>query len=74
MEWLPDLDMSPDERWAGFGIPIGLAFFMRTTVAGGVVALYPSPAGATESELDLGMGGARRRQPRARGWSPTPRP
>jgi len=51
--WLPDLEMSGD-RWASFGIPIGLAFFMRSTVAGGVVALYPSPAGATESELDMG--------------------
>ena len=44
----------PDERWASFAIPIGLAFFMRSSVAGGVVALYPSPAGATESQLDLG--------------------
>ena len=35
-----------DERWAGFDIPIGLAFFMRSTDAGGVVAMYPSPAGA----------------------------
>jgi hypothetical protein len=50
--WLPDLDMS-DERWASFAIPIGLAFFMRSSVAEGVVGLYPSPAGATESELDL---------------------
>ena len=51
VEWLPDLEMSP-ERWAGFDIPIGLAFFMRSTAAGGVVAMYPSPAGATESPLD----------------------
>lgn len=51
--WLPDLEMT-DERWASFGIPIGLAFFMRSSTAGKVVALYPSPAGATESELDLG--------------------
>jgi hypothetical protein len=50
--WLPDLDLS-EERWASFAIPIGLAFFMRSSVAGGVVGLYPSPAGATESELDL---------------------
>lgn len=51
-EWLPALDLS-EERWASFGIPIGLAFFMRSSVAGGVVGMYPSPAGATESELDL---------------------
>ena len=50
--WLPELDLS-EERWASFAIPIGLAFFMRSSVAGGVVGLYPSPAGATESELDL---------------------
>jgi hypothetical protein len=48
--WLGDLNL-PEEVWAGFQIPIGLAFFMESTVAGCVVALYPSPAGATESEL-----------------------
>ena len=37
-----------DELWARFRIPIGLAFFLRGR-GGGVVALYPSPAGATES-------------------------
>jgi hypothetical protein len=48
--WLPDLDV-PDDLWAGFQIPIGLAFFMVSTVTECVVAMYPSPAGATESEL-----------------------
>jgi hypothetical protein len=48
--WLPDLDV-PDDLWASFQIPIGLAFFMDSTVTACVVALYPSPAGATESEL-----------------------
>jgi hypothetical protein len=42
-----------DELWGSFQIPIGLAFLMRSTVTGGVVAFYPSPAGATESELAL---------------------
>jgi hypothetical protein len=42
-----------DELWAQFQIPIGLAFFFISEAAGGVVALYPSPAGATESELYL---------------------
>ncbi len=51
--WLEDMTV-PDDLWARFGIPIGLAFFMRSTQAGAVVALYPSPAGATECELDLG--------------------
>jgi hypothetical protein len=41
------------ELWGALQIPIGLAFFMRSTVTGGVVAFYPSPAGATESELSL---------------------
>ncbi len=42
-----------DEQWASFQIPIGLAFFMVSAETGSVVGLYPSPAGATESELDL---------------------
>jgi Family of unknown function (DUF5947) len=50
--WLEDLDLS-DEAWASFGIPIGLAFFIRSSATGEVGALYPSPAGATECELDL---------------------
>jgi Fe-S cluster biogenesis protein NfuA len=48
--WLPGLEL-PDEVWASFQIPIGLAFFMESSIAGCVVALYPSPGGATESEL-----------------------
>jgi hypothetical protein len=50
--WLDDFALS-DEQWASFQIPIGLAFFMLSTVSDGVIALYPSPAGATECELDL---------------------
>ncbi len=50
--WLDELRMT-DEQWAAFGLPIGLAFFMISSVTGTVIALYPSPAGATESELDL---------------------
>ena len=48
--WLDDFDL-PDEIWAAFEIPIGLAFFLDSSASGGVVALYPSPAGATESGL-----------------------
>jgi Family of unknown function (DUF5947) len=51
--WLRDLDL-PDDLWAEFQIPIGLAFFLRSSADGHVVGLYPSPAGATECELDLG--------------------
>lgn len=50
--WLEPFDLD-DELWARFQIPIGLAFFMRSTVGGSIVAFYPSPAGATESELEL---------------------
>ena len=56
--WLPDLELS-DEHWASFRIPIGLAFFFQSSAGGpeghgGLVAFYPSPAGTTECELDLG--------------------
>jgi Family of unknown function (DUF5947) len=51
MQLLEGFDLS-DELWAMFQIPIGLTFFF-VTEASGVVALYPSPAGATESELYL---------------------
>jgi uncharacterized protein DUF5947 len=51
--WLEGFTL-PDELWAAFRIPIGLVFFFRSSTAGGVVAMYPSPAGTTESELDLG--------------------
>jgi hypothetical protein len=50
--WLEPFALS-DELWAAFQIPIGLAFFLRSTSTGAVVAMYPSPAGATECELDL---------------------
>jgi hypothetical protein len=50
--WLEDFAIA-DEIWSSFQIPIGLAFLMRSSVSGGVVALYPSPVGATESELEL---------------------
>ena len=35
-------------------IPVGVVFFMRNSGLGRVAAFYPGPAGATESELDLG--------------------
>ncbi len=50
--WLEQFECD-DETWGRFQIPIGLAFFMRSSLTGGVVAFYPSPAGATESELSL---------------------
>lgn len=43
----------PDDQWDALGLPIDLAFFVRTTPEGRIVALYPSPAGPTESQLAL---------------------
>ncbi len=43
-----------DEQWESFSLPINLAFFFRSTPAGKVVALYPSPGGAVESLLPMG--------------------
>jgi hypothetical protein len=42
-----------DTQWDSLMIPIGMAFFFHGTAAGKTLALYPSPAGATESLLDL---------------------
>jgi hypothetical protein len=50
--WLEDFDLS-EELWASLRIPIGLAFFMRSSSVGRIVGMYPSPAGATECELEL---------------------
>lgn len=43
----------PDEAWERLLIPVNMAFFFRSTAADRVLALYPSPAGATESLLEL---------------------
>jgi len=42
-----------DAQWDALLIPIGIAFFFKSTPESRVIALYPSPAGATESLLDL---------------------
>jgi Family of unknown function (DUF5947) len=49
---LPDFRMT-DGQWDSLLIPIQLAFFFHSTPDGKVLALYPSPAGATESLLSL---------------------
>ncbi len=51
--WLEDFRL-PDDLWGRLQIPIGLAFFIFSSATDSVIALYPSPAGATESELELG--------------------
>lgn len=42
-----------DVQWEELRIPVEMAFFFHSTPAGRVVAFYPSPAGATESALEL---------------------
>nr|WP_239028438.1 DUF5947 family protein [Pseudonocardia acidicola] len=54
----------PDAQWDELQIPVGMAFFLHNSAQGSVVACYPSPAGATESELTLdawstGLGASR---------------
>jgi hypothetical protein len=49
---LADFQLS-DAQWDGLMLPIGMAFFFHSSAAGKVTALYPSPAGATESLLAL---------------------
>ncbi len=52
IEALADFRLT-DAQWEGLGIPIGLAFFFRNGTTGKIAAVYPSPAGATESLLAL---------------------
>ena len=49
---LPDFQLSEAE-WSGLMIPINMAFFFRSSLEDRTIALYPSPAGATESLLPL---------------------
>ncbi len=49
---LPDFQLT-DGQWDSLMIPIQMAFFFNSTVTKKIVAVYPSPAGATESLLDL---------------------
>jgi hypothetical protein len=52
IRFLKDFRLS-DAQWNGLSIPISLAFFFSSSVTGRVVAIYPSPAGPTESLLDF---------------------
>ncbi len=42
-----------DHEWDSLLIPINLAFFVHSSAAERMIALYPSPGGAMESSLDL---------------------
>jgi hypothetical protein len=49
---LPDFQIN-DAEWESLSLPINLAFFFYNTPNQKMVAMYPSPAGATESLLPL---------------------
>jgi hypothetical protein len=49
-EFLPDFRLT-DLAWQALDLPIGMAFFVQSSAAGRVLALYPSPAGATEAPV-----------------------
>jgi hypothetical protein len=49
---LADFHLS-DGQWESLMVPINMVFFFRSTPDARVVAFYPSPAGATESQLPL---------------------
>ncbi|WP_093785888.1 DUF5947 family protein [Actinacidiphila guanduensis] len=55
---IPDRYLSDPGRevgaagWQALGVPVGVAFFFRNSALDRMVALYPSPAGATESEIE----------------------
>jgi hypothetical protein len=49
---LANFQMS-DAQWDSLMLPINMAFFYRSSPEARVVAMYPSPAGATESLLPL---------------------
>ncbi|MGD1093936.1 MAG: DUF5947 family protein [Bryobacteraceae bacterium] len=52
IRFLPDFRMT-DSQWDRLMMPINMAFFFKNTPQGRVIALYPSPAGATESLLSF---------------------
>jgi hypothetical protein len=52
IRFLPELDLA-DAEWESLALPINLAFFFHCTPEKRMKAMYPSPAGATESLLPL---------------------
>ncbi|WP_232664529.1 DUF5947 family protein [Pseudonocardia sp. TRM90224] len=53
----PDFTLT-DAQWDELQIPVGMAFFLRNSAQDAIIACYPSPAGATESELGLDAWGS----------------
>jgi hypothetical protein len=52
IRYLSEFDLS-DSEWESLALPINLAFFFYSTPQQKMNAMYPSPAGATESLLPL---------------------
>src|SRR6185369_12404414 len=52
VRFLPDFQMT-DAHWDSLLVPNNMAFFFESSTAGRVMAIYPSPAGPTESLLPL---------------------
>ena len=52
IQLLADFQLT-DAHWEGLHLPINLAFFVYSSPTQRVIALYPGPAGATESLLTL---------------------
>lgn len=49
---LPDFQMT-DEQWNELMLPVNMVYIFHSSQARRAMAFYPSPAGATESQLDL---------------------
>jgi hypothetical protein len=49
--WVLDDFQLTDAQWTGLEIPVGLAFFFRSSAEEKIAAVYPSPAGPTQSRL-----------------------
>jgi hypothetical protein len=47
---LSELNLT-DALWNAFGVPIGLAFFVKNSALGNILAFYPSPLGSVESSV-----------------------
>ncbi len=52
VRFLPEFRMT-DGQWDSLLVPINMAFFFASSTAAKMLAVYPSPAGATESQLPL---------------------
>ncbi|MGA8028784.1 MAG: DUF5947 family protein [Bryobacteraceae bacterium] len=52
VRFLRDFEMT-DGQWESLLIPIGMAFFLKSSAEEKILAFYPGPAGSTESLLPL---------------------